>query len=154
MNKVIFYTVCSVLLMVSCQDIKVPEKPKNLIPKDTMVMIFTDAYLVNAARNLNAQIIKKNKVALDSLLYKKYNIDSLQFAESNAYYSLDISTYSAILEKVEKNLLKRKTLMDSLLKKHEAEKKAKKKKEIEEKKKLKDSLFKGNRIIRVPSSNK
>ena len=145
MKNFVLLFITSVFLF-SCQDVQVPEKPKNLIPKEKMVQIFTDAYLANAARNLNAKIIKDSKVALDSLLYRKYDIDSLQFAQSNAYYSLDFNTYKEILETVEKNLLKRKTELDTLVKKKEKADKEKKKKDrirvLKEKKKKKDSFLK------------
>ena len=137
MNKLILNTICFALLAVSCQDVKFPEKPKNLISIDTMELILIDTYLLNASRNLNNHIIKKNKVALDSLIYKKYGIDSLQFAQSNAYYSLDNLVYTQLLENVQSELQIRKERLDTLLKKHEAEKK---KKEAERKRKLKDSF--------------
>ena len=137
MNKLILNTICFALLAVSCQDVKFPEKPNNLISKDTMELILIDAYLLNAAQNLNKQVIKKNKVAPDSLIYKKYGIDSLQFAKSNAYYALNNATYTQLLENVQSELQLRKERLDTLLKKHEAEKK---KIEKERKIKLKDSF--------------
>ncbi len=148
MNKLILNTICFALLAVSCQDVKFPERPKNLIAKDTMTLIFIDAYLLNASRNLNNHIIKENKVALDSLIYKKYGIDSLQFAQSNAYYSLDNPVYTQILENVQSELQLRKERLDTLLKKHEAEKK---KKEADRKRKLKDS-FTSVRLLVKPKN--
>ena len=146
MNKLILNTICFAFLAISCQDVKFPKKPEKLIAKDTMELILIDAYLLNAARNLNKQVIKKNNVALDSLIYKKYGIDSLQFAQSNAYYSLDNPVYTQILENVQSELQLRKERLETLLKKHEAEKK---KKEAERKRKLKDS-FTSVRLLAKP----
>ena len=40
-----------------------------------------------------------------ALVYKKYNIDSIQFADSNKYYIANINEYRDIFEEVEKRLL-------------------------------------------------
>lgn len=154
--KKIVALICCILIVGSCQDVKKPQRPENLIPKDTMVLIFTDTYLANAARNLNKKIIEKNKVALDSLIYKKYHIDSLRFATSNAYYSLDINTYTEILEKAEKNIYNKKTILDSLVRKNEEDKKnmtlEDKVKMTDERKRKKDSILKARKLI-IPAKN-
>lgn len=92
------------LLMVfisSCQDVKMPERPDNLIPEDKIVKIYTDAYINNAAKNVNNKLLMESGVKLDSILYLKYKIDSLQFAKSNAYYSSDLSNYAALFMRVD-----------------------------------------------------
>ncbi len=154
--KKIVALICCILIVGSCQDVKKPQRPENLIPKDTMVLIFTDTYLANAARNLNKKIIEKNKVALDSLIYKKYHIDSLRFATSNAYYSLDINTYTEILEQAEKNIYNKKTILDSLVRKNEEDKKnmtlEDKVKMTDERKRKKDSILKARKLI-IPAKN-
>jgi len=92
----------------SCQDIKKIEKPDNLIAKEVMVSILTDVYISNASRSINNKLLKEYNIKLDSLIYNKYKIDSLQFIESNAYYSSDLKTYAKIITSVEErlNLLK------------------------------------------------
>lgn len=156
MKKIVAILIGSVLLLASCQDVKKPKKPKDLISKDTMVLIFTDSYLANAARNINKKIIKENKIALDTLIYKKYNIDSLRFATSNAFYSLNINTYTEILERAEKNIYNQKTLLDSLVRKKEADKKNMKLEDkvrmSQERKRKKDSVLKARKLI-APTSN-
>ncbi len=93
------------LISLGCQDVKKPNQPENLISKDIMVAILTDAYISNASRSVNNFLIKKTKLKLDSMIYKKYNIDSIQFAESNAFYTSDLNTYSEIFTKVEERLV-------------------------------------------------
>ncbi len=93
------------VLATSCQEVKKPEKPQNLISKDLMVDILTDIYISNAARSINNKLIKEFNIKLDSIIYKKYDIDSLQFVESNAYYSSNLKTYAKIITSVEERLV-------------------------------------------------
>ena len=58
-------------------------------------------------------------------IYKKHNIDSLQFAESNTYYTFKSDAYKSIYEKLELKLTAQKTEYEALL---------------EEKKRTKDSI--------------
>lgn len=92
------------VLLLGCQDIKRPEKPKDLIPKEKMISILTEAYLANASQNVRNQAIFAQAIDLDSLIYAKFGIDSLQFKKSNDYYSFDFNTYIEMLSEVESNL--------------------------------------------------
>ncbi len=92
-------------LLAACQDVERPKKPANLISEDAMVAIIAEAYLNNAARSYNNRELIDKGVALDSLIYKKHNIDSLQFVESNAYYASQLNTYLDIFKRVEERLL-------------------------------------------------
>ncbi len=94
-----------------CQNVKHPEKPENLIAEDKMVEVLADAYLVNAARSVDYKTVRTKGLRLDSLIYKKYDIDSLQFAQSNAYYADNLDTYIEMFKKVE---LKLQTMSDAL----------------------------------------
>ena len=46
-----------ILSILGCQNVERPEKPKNLISKEKMVDVLTEAYLANAARSVNNQAI-------------------------------------------------------------------------------------------------
>jgi hypothetical protein len=100
--------------IVSCQDVKYPEKPKNLIPKDKMAEVLTEAYLANAARSVDNKSLLANGVLIDSLLYAKFGIDSLQFLKSNDYYATNVNAYMEIFEKVEFNLTRLERNLDSI----------------------------------------
>lgn len=104
----------TIFLLSGCQHVERPEKPKNLISKAQMVDILTDAYLSNAARSINNRTIREQGIKLDSFLYKKHKIDSLQFARSNAYYTANLNTYASIFQQVEERLLALKEKADSL----------------------------------------
>lgn len=89
------------LVFIGCQDVKRPEKPKNLIPKDKMVDILAEAYYANAAQSVRNRALFGEDIRLDSLVYAKFDIDSLQFVASNNYYAADVNTYIELFRKVE-----------------------------------------------------
>ncbi|MEZ4817346.1 MAG: DUF4296 domain-containing protein [Flavobacteriaceae bacterium] len=86
-----------------------------MIPKDKMVAILVESYTGNAARSINNKVLMDQVVALDSLIYKKYAIDSLQFAQSNAYYASQLNEYIDILKVVEERLVVQKAEIDTLI---------------------------------------
>lgn len=93
-----------ILLLVSgCGDEAV-KKPDNLIEKDKMVDIIYDLSLVEAIRSQRPTVFEKNNINPNTYIYKKYGIDSLQFAKSNEYYASDIKGYKKIYEEVSKRL--------------------------------------------------
>ncbi|MDB9828124.1 DUF4296 domain-containing protein [Flavobacteriaceae bacterium] len=102
------------LLVTSCQDVKRPQMPANLIAQDTMVSILVDAYMMNAARSIDNRTLVNKGVLLDSILYTKHRIDSLQFAQSNAYYASDLDVYKKLFLKVQEELKIEKTKKDTL----------------------------------------
>ena len=119
------YTLLIILLViVGCQEVTRPEKPENLIPRDKMIEILADAYIGNAARSVNNRMLRTKGIQLDSILYKKHQIDSLQFASSNAYYTSNLNTYTEMIKEVEQLLTDRKTLLDSLIKVEKEQKEA------------------------------
>ena len=113
-NIVFILSFFSVLF--SCQDVKKPVKPADLILKEKMIDILSDVYISNAARNVNNKLIREKDLQLDSLIYAKYEIDSLQFAKSNEFYSADLLTYSNLLTEVQTRLKSLKIEKDSLYK--------------------------------------
>ncbi len=102
-------------LLFGCQDIKTPQKPDNLIPQDKMVNILEQAYLTNAARGVENKAIVEKGIYLDSLIYHKNGIDSLQFAKSNAYYASNLNQYSEIFRELERRLDRAQKELDSVL---------------------------------------
>ena len=93
-----------VFSIASCHNVKKPEKPKNLISKDKMVNIIIDMSMLSASRGVDKNALEKNNVTIQSLIYDKYGIDSLQLAKSNEYYSYDIKAFEALYEKVTDSL--------------------------------------------------
>ncbi|WP_084677482.1 DUF4296 domain-containing protein [Altibacter lentus] len=111
-----YFALLVLLMSMACQDVKRPERPDDLISEEKMVDIFVDAYLMNAARSISVQTINESGIKLDSILYKKYAIDSLQFVKSNAYYTANLNGYIDLFTKVESRLQDIKEEKDSLQK--------------------------------------
>ncbi len=103
-----------ILSILGCQNVERPEKPKNLISKEKMVDVLTEAYLANAARSVNNQAIIDKGIKVDSLIFKKFEVDSVQFAKSNDYYAADINLYLDIFQKVEARLVAMEKKLDSI----------------------------------------
>lgn len=103
-----------VLVFFGCQNVERPNKPKNLISKEIMVEVLTEAYMANAARSVNNQAIIDKGIQMDTLIYGKFGIDSLQFVQSNAYYATDLNAYLEIFQKVESRLKAKQQKLDSI----------------------------------------
>src|SRR5690625_552608 len=97
MRKLLVVFIMS-LLTISCQDIEMPERPDNLIDRETFSEILVDTYLSNAARNKSYQDIQEQNVRLEKYIYQKYGIDSLQFAKRHASYSYDYNVSFKVIQ--------------------------------------------------------
>jgi hypothetical protein len=102
-------------LIFSCAQ-KLIEKPQNLIPEDKMVSILKEMTVVNAARSTNLYILKENGVEPTAYVFKKYDVDSIQFVESDRYYASLPSVYESIYVKVEALLEKEKEQVERIVK--------------------------------------
>lgn len=110
-----FIIVWMAFLGLSCQEIDKPKKPHNLIPKDKMAEVLYDITLLNATKSYSPKMIAESNIDYRDYVYKKHGIDSVQFAESNFWYSHHIDTYLAIYNQVEERLLEQKRMWkDSL----------------------------------------
>ena len=114
MKKVVAI-VCLIFSVISCNSISV-EKPDNLIDKDKMTDILYDMSLLEAIKtqNINGGITTKTA---NEYIYKKYKIDSIQFAKSNKYYASDIEEYKKMFEKIKDRLNKEIEKNDVIMKK-------------------------------------
>ena len=88
--RIVVSIFCILLVMVSCKDTAIDE-PENLIQEDKMINIIYDLALLEGVKTFNSsnfQSVKSN-----DFVYKKYKIDSLQFAKSTQFYASDINRY-------------------------------------------------------------
>lgn len=93
------------LFVVSCYKFKEPEKPKNLISKADMVNILIDLKLIASITAANdLKVLDSGNVQSEKYIYKKYSIDSTQFAASNNYYAFHLKDYEEIYTKVKDSL--------------------------------------------------
>ncbi|MBL4905239.1 MAG: DUF4296 domain-containing protein [Flavobacteriaceae bacterium] len=104
-----------VLFMVSCTSNTIYKKPKDLIPKDTMVLLLTDLFIANTAYSYKNRGLRK-KTNYMPLLYNKYKIDSVRFLESNLYYTSVIDEYDEVYKEVKSNLTALKLTLEKELK--------------------------------------
>lgn len=109
-----FILISVIMILAGCQSVQSPPKPDDLIPKDKMIDILEEAYLANAARGVENKSILEKGIRLDSLIYDRNGIDSLQFARSNAYYSANLNVYSEIFRELETRLSLMQKELDSV----------------------------------------
>lgn len=108
MKKILLF-LSIVLLLFSCKE--TVEAPKNLIEQDKMVNILYDLALLDGIKSNNA--LSHATYNSEKFIYKKYKIDSLQFAKSSQYYASDIDNYKKMYEEVSKRLELKKAQIDS-----------------------------------------
>ena len=96
---------CFLLLLTSCNNLPV-EKPNNLIDEDKMTNILYDLTLLDAIKSQNPYDSISQSIKPRAYIYKKYNIDSLQFVKSNQYYISQIDTYKKIYDEINERLQK------------------------------------------------
>jgi len=122
-----------ILVATSCYQYNKPEKPNDLIPKDQMVNILIDVKLLTSANGKNKTILETNNLHPETYIYRKYNIDSLRFANSNYYYSYYAEEYNEIYSKIKDSLGVLQNILKDIDKKEEEEK-------VKEAEKRRDSL--------------
>jgi len=89
------------ILTTSCSD---QNSPTDLMSEEQMVDFLLDINIINSSRayrnnsDLNYYNIK------DTFLYKKHNIDSIQFVNSNSYYSSKPKKYLKIYSQLQKKM--------------------------------------------------
>lgn len=103
-------------LLIGCKKVSV-EKPKNLIPEEKMVEIIYDMALFEAITVSQPASVQERKLEPDTFIFKKYQVDSLQFSASNKFYAADVNLYAKIFDKVSKKLESKLKETDSLVKK-------------------------------------
>ena len=109
-NILIFF----IMLVFSCQDPALIEKPENLLDELTMENIIYEAIMMDVMSTFKP----KNKKFIDIIgspyLFLKYNIDSLQLARSNEYYTKNPKVMSKIYKKVLMRMERNKDSIDNI----------------------------------------
>lgn len=129
-----------IVILGSCQKVVRPEKPEKLLPKDKMIAIMAESYTGNSARSIDNRTLRNSGVKLDSILYTKFDVDSITFAESNAYYASQLNEYIYIISEVEKVLSAKKKQVDSIIKEEANAERDSLGKKREDRKSLKDAV--------------
>lgn len=132
------------LSIFSCTSNTIYKKPKNLIPRDSMVLLLKDMYIATSSRHIKNKFSKKKKNYMP-LVYEKYKIDSSRFEISNNFYTSNIETYNEMVKEVKKKLAGEFAIYDNKIKQQDSIK-AKRKLDLKKeatrsKKKRVDSLL-------------
>ena len=90
------YILILITLFFGCSD----DTPNNLISTKKMENIV----ILNSSSGLDYKIDKS--IVGDELIYKKYNIDSIQFYESELYYSIYPKIQYEIYSNVKQRIIK------------------------------------------------
>jgi len=109
------------ILFSSCKEEAV-EKPDRLIDREKMVDIMYDLAILEGVKYQNATSLANYPINPAQYIYKKYKIDSLQFAQSNVYYASRYDEYKDVFDKIIKRIDDQKVLVDSLVKIEEKKK--------------------------------
>jgi hypothetical protein len=91
------------IFLVSCTSNTIFEKPKDLIPKDTMGLLMQDMMIASSAKFVKNKKLQK-KINYMAFVYDKYKIDSIRFQKSNFYYTSNIDLYEEIIAEAKKEL--------------------------------------------------
>ena len=105
--RVLLYLIFTFFLF-SCFNNKSVKEPFDLIPQDKMVDILCEFIVINSAQGSNKKFLESKIKNPVDYIYNKYSIDSLQFENSNAYYSANIEIYSSIYDSIKMKLEARK----------------------------------------------
>jgi len=89
--------------------------PDNLISEEKMVDVIYEMTLISVSKGVNRRILENNGVIPEKYIFEKHNIDSLQFALSNEFYSNDLNMYLDIYNRVKVKLQENKQItIDSI----------------------------------------
>jgi hypothetical protein len=110
------------MFFASCTSNTIFEKPKDLIPKDTMSLLLQEMMVSSSAKFIKNKNNQKN-INYMPFVYENFKIDSSRFESSNYYYMSKIDVYQEILENVQNSIAARqevltnmKTVLDSIKK--------------------------------------
>ncbi|CAD0003305.1 DUF4296 domain-containing protein [Flavobacterium chungangense] len=126
------FIILVLFLSVSCKKELVKE-PAKLIAKEKMIDIIYDLSLLDAIKYQQPLSLDSVESNPKKFIFKKYKVDSLQFAQSNIYYAADYDNYKEMFDEINARLDKEKKVVEKKIKAEE--KKAAKAKKIAEAKK-------------------
>lgn len=81
-----------------------PEKPEKFIEEDQMIAILYDVAVIDAIKSYNLNTTHDYPINTQEYIYKKYQVDSVQFAQNNQYYAADMVHYKKMYEQINQRL--------------------------------------------------
>ncbi|WP_438972579.1 DUF4296 domain-containing protein [Polaribacter sp.] len=101
------------VMLCSCTSNTIFEKPKDLIPKDTMSLLVQEMMVASSATFIKNKDMERN-INYMPLVYDKFKIDSVRFQTSNLYYMSKIDEYKLIFEDAKNSLKQQKEYYDKI----------------------------------------
>jgi hypothetical protein len=140
-----------VIIFSSCTSNTIFEKPKDLIPKDSMSLLVQEMLIASSSKFFKNKDLQKN-IDYMPFVYDRFQIDSVRFQSSNMYYMTKIDEYQEIFDDAKAKLEAKKKLYDDMKTNLDSIRKDSiKKLRIEERSKIStDSLKK---ILKINSTN-
>ena len=89
------------ILTTSCSD---QNSPTDLMSEEQMVDFLLDINIINSSRAYRNNSDLNYYNINDTFLYKQHNIDSIQFVNSNSYYSSKPKKYLKIYSQLQKKM--------------------------------------------------
>ncbi len=114
MNRIL--QIVLLLTIFSCAEIEQTPAPDPLYSKEQMATILYDLYLMDGSLQTNRRAFTDLKVAPDQYIYKKYDTDSISFANNLEYYTDRVEEYLEIIEMVEQKVDIKKDSLDAVKK--------------------------------------
>lgn len=99
----------------SCTSNTIFEKPKDLIPKDTMCLLIQEMAIASSSKYIKNKNLEKN-IEYMPLVFDRFQIDSIRFQTSNLYYMSKIDVYQEIFIDAKTNLEKQKKFFEQVKK--------------------------------------
>ncbi|WP_378186311.1 DUF4296 domain-containing protein [Aquimarina sp. W85] len=90
--------------IIGCDSVETIDKPSVILNEDQMVKILTDIAFIKAAKSSHRSILNEHNIDPEGFIFKKYQIDSVIFAQNNAWYLSKIKVYKDIFSRVRANI--------------------------------------------------
>lgn len=117
MNKISYLLIF--IFLVSCTSNTIFEKPKDLIPKDTMSLLVQEMMIASSAKFIKNKNLER-KINYMPLVYDLFKIDSIRFQSSNLYYLSKIDLYQEVFKNAKASLEKEKSILDEIKKRKDS----------------------------------
>jgi hypothetical protein len=117
MNKISYLLIF--IFLVSCTSNTIFEKPKDLIPKDTMSLLVQEMMIASSAKFIKNKNLER-KINYMPLVYELFKIDSIRIQSSNLYYLSKIDLYQEVFKNAKASLEKEKSIFDEIKKRKDS----------------------------------
>jgi hypothetical protein len=104
------FFIALIMLSLGCKPANKQSKPKNIIGRDTMVMILADIHLLETSLGIKVfedRKMNETRNHIKEKIYKKYLVNKKQFRLSYDYYAMQSATIDSIYIDVISEISKR-----------------------------------------------